>query len=104
MAEMKKVADAGEIIPGEVKSFTVGFDTIAVCNIDGSFCAFRDLCSHQELPLSDGELEGEVITCAYHGAQFNVRTGEALCMPASEPVEIFEVKVENGEIFVAVDG
>ncbi len=97
---MKKIADADEIAPGEIKSFTVGFDTIAVCNTDGTFCAFRDQCSHQELPLSDGEIEGEVITCAYHGAQFNMKTGEALCMPASEPIEVFEIKVEDGEILI----
>ncbi|MGI9558979.1 MAG: Rieske (2Fe-2S) protein [Thermodesulfobacteriota bacterium] len=103
MAEMKKIARAEEIAPGEIKSFTVGFDTVAVCNVEGRFCAFRDQCSHQELPLSDGELNGEVVTCAYHGAEFNVVTGEALCMPASEPVEVFRVKVEDGDIFVAVD-
>ncbi len=100
---MQKVAKTSEIAPGEIKSFTVGFDTVAVCNVSGQFCAFRDRCSHQEFPLSDGELSGEVITCAYHGAEFNVKTGEALCMPASEPIEIFEVKVENGEIFVEVE-
>ncbi len=100
---MKKIANISEIAPGEIKSFMVGFDEVAVCNVDGVFCAFRDRCKHQELPLSDGELDGEVITCAYHGAEFNVKTGEALCMPATEPIEIFEVKVENGEIFVDVE-
>ncbi len=97
---MKKVTKTSEIAPGEIKPFTVGFDTIAICNIGGKFYAFRDQCSHQELPLSDGEINGEVVTCAYHGAEFNVRTGEALCMPAYEPIEIFKVKVKGDEIFV----
>lgn len=101
MAEFHKVAKVSEIAPGEVKPFVVGLDTVAVCNLNGKFHAFRDRCSHQELPLSDGELSGEVITCAYHGAEFNVKTGEALCMPATEPIDVFEVKVEDGEIFVA---
>ncbi|WP_462136951.1 non-heme iron oxygenase ferredoxin subunit [Candidatus Mycalebacterium sp.] len=100
---MKKVAKTSEIAPGEIKSFTVGFDTVAICNVDGTFYAFRDKCSHQELPLSDGELNGEVVTCAYHGAEFNVKTGKALCMPASEPIEIFPIKMEGDEIFVDAD-
>lgn len=103
MAKMQKVAKTSEIAPGEVKCFTVGLDVIAVCNVGGEFCAFRDQCSHQELPLSDGELNGDVIVCSYHGAEFNVRTGEALCMPASEPIEVFEVKVEENEILVGIE-
>ncbi|MCY4046626.1 MAG: non-heme iron oxygenase ferredoxin subunit [Candidatus Dadabacteria bacterium] len=97
---MKKIADSSEIAPGEIKSFTVGFDEVAVCNVDGRMCAFIDRCTHQDLPLSDGDLSGGVVTCAYHGAQFNVETGEALCMPATEPLETVEVRVENGSVFI----
>ena len=97
---MKKIADASEIAPGEIKSFTVGFDEVAVCNVDGRMCAFIDRCTHQDLPLSDGDLGGGIITCAHHGAQFDVKTGEALCMPATEPLEMVKVRVENGSVFI----
>jgi nitrite reductase/ring-hydroxylating ferredoxin subunit len=54
-------------------------------------------------PLSDGILEGETITCAHHGAEFNVRTGEVLSLPAVEPIETFEVKVEGDDIYVLME-
>ncbi|HEX9665940.1 MAG TPA: non-heme iron oxygenase ferredoxin subunit [Thermodesulfobacteriota bacterium] len=98
-----RVAIKSEILPGEVKSFAVDNEIIAVCNVGGYFYAIKDKCTHMEFPLSDGVLENETITCAYHGAEFNVKTGEALCMPAVEPVETYELKVEGDDIYVLVD-
>lgn len=103
MEDFHKVASTEDIREGELKSFLVETEVVCVCNVNGKYYAFKDQCSHQEFPLSDGDLEGEVVTCAYHGAEFNVTSGEALCMPAVEPIETFEVKVENGEIFVSID-
>lgn len=103
MAEFEKIATAGEIQPGEVKSFVVGPDMIAICNVDGKFYAFRDECTHQALPLSDGVLQGNTITCAYHAAQFNVETGEALCLPALDAVETFELKIDGDDIYILIE-
>ena len=103
MSDFQKVANISEFSEENHKSFVVNNVVIVVCKVDQEFYAFRDECSHQTLPLSDGYFDGEVITCCYHGAEFNVKTGEALCLPAIEPIEIFEVKVENDEIFVKVD-
>ncbi len=103
MGKFHRVASVEDIKKGEVKSFVLDNEVIAVCNTDDGFYAFKDQCSHQELPLSDGELEGNVIMCAYHGAKFDVRTGEPLCLPAFEPIETYEVRIENGEIFVRID-
>ena len=101
--EFHKVAKTGDISEGQVKSFLVETEIICICNVGGNFYAFKDQCSHQEFPLSDGELEGEVIRCAYHGAEFNVKNGEALCMPAIEPIETFELKIEDDEIYISID-
>jgi 3-phenylpropionate/trans-cinnamate dioxygenase ferredoxin component len=98
-----RVANKSEILPGEVKSFIVDNEMIAICNVGGTFYAIKDECTHMEFPLSDGVLENETITCAYHGAEFNVRTGEALCMPAVEPVETYELKVDRDDIYVLLD-
>ena len=98
-----RVANISEILPGEVKSFVVNNEMIAICNVGGNFYAIKDECTHMEFPLSDGVLENETITCAYHGAEFNVRTGEALCMPAVGPVETYELKVDGDDIYVLLD-
>ena len=103
MAEFEKIATTGEIGPGEMKSFVVGPDMIAVCNVEGQYYAFRDECTHQALPLSDGVLQGKTLTCAYHAAEFNVETGEALCLPAVDAVETFELKVEGDDILILID-
>ena len=102
MAEFQKVAKTSEIIDGEVVPFYVDGIGIAICNINNNFYAFRDECSHQTFPLSDGDVEGENIVCIYHGAEFNVKTGEAVCLPATEPIDVYELKVEGDDILVKV--
>lgn len=103
MSEFERVASVSEIPPGEVRSYPVGSEMIAVCNVDGKFYAFRDECTHQAYPLSDGILEGKKLTCIYHGAEFDVETGAALCLPATDPVETYQVKVEDGDIYVLIE-
>ena len=102
MAEFQKVAKTSEILDGEVMPFYVDGIAIAVCNINNNFYAFRDECSHETFPLSDGDIEGDNIVCIYHGAEFDVKTGEAVCLPAIEPVEAYELKVEGDDILVKV--
>lgn len=64
--------------------------------------AVRDVCSHQAFPLSEGTLlPGGVIECAWHGARFDCRSGEAVAPPADEPVPRHRVSVRDGEIFVS---
>ncbi len=70
---------------------------VAVFNVDGKFCAVNDECTHKGGPLSDGELDGEVVTCPYHGAQFNVCTGKVLRGPAEKDVRTYRVVID-GEI------
>ncbi len=103
MNDFVKVAKISEILPGEVKSYLVENEVIAICNVEGKFYALKDECTHMEFPLSDGVLEGETITCAHHGAEFDVRSGEALCMPAVEPVDTYELKVDGEDIYVLLD-
>ena len=69
---------------------------IGLTRLDGGVVAFEDVCTHDDGPLAGGALNGEVITCPRHGAQFNLRSGEALKMPATESIETFPVRV-NGE-------
>lgn len=102
MAEFERVAKVSDVAPGEIKSFPLGIEMIAVCKVDGRIYAFKDECSHQALPLSDGVLEGKTITCAYHGAEFDIETGKAICLPATDGVETYEVKVEGDYVCVLI--
>lgn len=97
-----KVATTGEVPPGTIKSVDADGERIALCNVDGEFHAVQDECTHEYFPLSEGELDDNVLTCSLHGAQFDVETGEVLGLPADVPVKIYEVKVEGGDILVAV--
>ena len=69
----------------------------AVFNVAGSFCATQAKCTHRGGPLSEGNLDGSVVTCPWHGAQFNVCTGAVLRGPAADSLKTFRVVVE-GEI------
>lgn len=62
--------------------------------------ALLDICSHQDYPLSQGEVAGDVLECCVHGACFDLSTGSALTLPATEPVPVYPVKVREGEVFV----
>ncbi len=103
MADFVKVAKTSDIPAGEIRSFEAEGEIIAICNVDGRFYAIKDECTHMDYPLSDGLLDGETVTCAWHGAKFNVRTGEVLSMPAYEPVETYQLKVEGDDIYVLIE-
>jgi len=100
MAEWVRAAAAADVAPGTFKALAVGRTRIVLCNVEGDFYALRDQCSHDDLPLSNGDLEGDEFVCIHHGARFDVCTGRALCLPAIRPVQTFEVEVRDGEVFV----
>jgi 3-phenylpropionate/trans-cinnamate dioxygenase ferredoxin subunit len=76
---------------------------VAVFNVDGRFYAIEDVCTHDDGPLADGELDGYEIECPRHGARFDLRDGRVLSMPAITPVPYYEVRVEGDDILVRVD-
>jgi 3-phenylpropionate/trans-cinnamate dioxygenase ferredoxin subunit len=80
---------------------------IAVVDFDGELFAIEDVCSHAEVPLSDGEVEefegAPTIECALHGSCFDLRTGEPTNLPATEPVPVYPVRVEGDDVLVDVD-
>ena len=103
MAEFVRVALTSELAPGGKKLLDIDGRAVALFNVDGTFYAIDDVCTHDGGPLAEGELRGCEIECPRHGARFDVRTGAALCMPAFEPVTTHEVKVEDGSVFVQVN-
>ena len=99
-----KVGTVGEVPPGTAKVYEVGDRFVAVCNVDGTFYAIADVCTHDGGPLDQGELDGYEIECPRHGALFDVRSGKALTLPAVGPVQSYPVQVEGDDIKVEIDG
>ena len=102
MAEtgLEKVADIGELSPGETKDVEVGGGQVLVVNVDGTIYACDEICSHAYAGLSEGDLNGDEIECPLHGAAFNVTTGECLPPPAQENLRVFPVQLEGQDVLV----
>lgn len=104
MSESIKVAAADEIPDGGATVVTgaangTGED-ITVFRCDGSFYALDDTCSHAQASLAEGWVEDSQVECPLHGAAFDLRTGEALCLPATRPVATHKVEVIDGQVWL----
>jgi 3-phenylpropionate/trans-cinnamate dioxygenase ferredoxin subunit len=100
MAEFERVATLDEIASGARKSVLVDGIPVLLIRVGDNFYAVEDVCTHDGQPLTDGPIDGTEITCPRHGARFDITTGKALCMPATEPVATYDVKVEQGVIYL----
>ena len=100
---MLQVCRLEELAPGESRA-VASEPPVVVFNVAGELFALEDQCSHMEFPLSDGYFDAEdaSVECALHSGRFCVRTGDAICLPATKPVRTYPVTVENGEIYVDV--
>mgnify|MGYP001588083447 CR=1 FL=1 len=106
MSEWFSIGKLSEFPEGKMKKVFAKEKELLVANIKGEIYSIDDICTHEECSLADGFLQGEVVTCGCHLAQFNVKTGKKVANPATganisdEPT--FKVKVENNEVFVEV--
>ena len=101
MAEFVTVARADEVGPGDMKLVQLGNEEVVLANVSGAFYAFGNECTHVGGPLVEGTLSGDAVRCPWHGTEFNVKTGEALHGPGTEPVPTYEVRVEGGNVLIA---
>lgn len=95
-----RVCSVNEIPEGTARAFHVNGEEIAVVHNEGKFYAIQNVCTHEHEPLHEGWIEGHTIECPRHGAQFDLKTGAALSLPATDAVGVYEVKVEGEEVFV----
>ena len=93
---------SADIAPGESTIVEAGEREIAVFNVDGTFYAIENTCCHRGGPLGEGELEGAVVTCPWHGWEFDVTTGRCHAPMPDKEVASFPVHEENGALFVEV--
>ena len=104
MSDWVRVASVGECPPGKLRGVEVDGQLIVLANVEGSFYALQDRCTHQDYPLSDGELDGTRLECIYHGARYDVRTGRAVQLPAIRPVKTYEVEVRGDDVYIRAGG
>lgn len=102
MADWVRVADTDVCPAGQLKGVMANGQPIVLANVDGDLCALEDKCSHEDYPLSDGELDGNQVVCQYHGARFDACTGARKALPAVRPVRAFPVEVREDGIYVDV--
>ena len=99
----EKVAATSEIPNGSMKQVSVGAIDVMLANVNGTFYALSNKCTHAGGPLAKGKLEGFVVQCPLHGSKFDVRTGAVVGPPAQIPERVFAVKVEGKDVLVNVD-
>ena len=103
MPKTVKVGEVTELGPGEGKTVEVEGVSLALFNVDGTYFAIANACTHVGGPLGEGALIGKEVTCPLHGAQFDVTCGKVLSGPARSDVKSFPVSVEGNNLFVELE-
>lgn len=100
--EFVEIASASELPNGERLFVDLGDKPIVIFNIAGQYFAIGDVCTHDDGPLGDGLIEGNHVVCPRHGAEFDIRTGQAVQMPAVVDIPAYPVQVRGGILFVGI--
>lgn len=103
MAKVVTVCKFDEFAPNTMRRVKVGKKAIVVIRQQDELYALEDRCSHEDYPLSDGFLDDGVISCSLHGARFDLKTGDALSMPAYEGVATFKVQNNSGTVELLIE-
>ncbi len=103
MGNSVTVAKTDDVKPGQLKSFPVDGKRVLIANVQGTFFATQDLCTHDNGTLADGELIGDEIECPRHGGRFSAKTGEVRALPPMFPIKTYPVRIEGDEIKVSFD-
>jgi 3-phenylpropionate/trans-cinnamate dioxygenase ferredoxin subunit len=97
------VAKLADLDSGSLMAVTAGGKQVCLARLaSGEVFAMSDICSHEWIELSEGDLDGEDVECPAHGSRFNVRTGDVSGLPAEEPVATYPVTIEDDQIFVEI--
>ena len=100
MGELVKVAGKQDVAPGSSTVVEVRGQKVAVFNVEGTFYAIGDTCTHRGGPLSEGEVSGTTVTCPWHGAQYDLKTGGVLTPPAPQGVASYKVVLEGDDVSI----
>ena len=100
--EFVQIGPANELVNGERWFIDLDGITMVVFNIAGSFYALADVCSHDDGPVGDGELDGFEIVCPRHGAKFDVRDGSVTSLPAVVDIPAYPIRIVDGMLEVGI--
>jgi len=96
-----RVGELAELPPGSAKVVYLGGDEVALFNVAGRLYAIDNRCSHANGPLYEGQVQGTVVTCPWHGSQFDLVTGQPSRPPAHRPLRVHPIRVDNGSVYLA---
>lgn len=96
------IGEVGEVNNGERLFLEIDNTPIVVFNIGGMLFAIGDICSHDDGPLGDGDIEGFEITCPRHGASFDIRTGKVISLPAIVDIPVYPIRILEGRIQIGL--
>ena len=97
-----RILTYGDQAIAEAARLIAAGEPVAVARAEGEIYAIRDVCSHAEVPLSEGEIYDHTVECWLHGSCFDLRTGQPTGLPATEPVPVYHVKIEGDDVYVAL--
>ena len=99
-----KVAQTGDLSPGQMKLVELGDERILLVNLNGQYHAVDEVCTHAFAPLSEGDISGAEVECPLHGSVFSAESGEVLSPPADQPLTVYSVRVEGNDVLVGPPG
>ena len=102
MAKFVKVATVGELLSGSAKQIEVEGKKIALFNLQGQYFAIDNACTHVGGSLAEGTIVEDRVICPWHGANFSLKTGEALTPPAGEAVATYKVRVQGSDLEIEI--
>jgi 3-phenylpropionate/trans-cinnamate dioxygenase ferredoxin component len=103
MSEFVKIAKISEVSPGTAKFVEVQSNQIALFNIEGNFYAIGNTCTHRGGPLAEGSINGDEVTCPWHGSKFKISTGEVVGPPATKSVPRYNLRVQGDDIEIELE-
>ena len=101
-SDARTAFDVSDLEVGQTRVVEYQDLSILLCNVEGTLYAVQNLCSHAQVPLAEGELRGCEIECIFHGATFDVRTGEPMAPPAIRPIRTFKVVQEGSRARIEI--
>jgi len=100
--EFVRIVKTGDLPEGERLILEINNLPLVIFNVGGELLATGDLCSHDEGPIGDGDIDGDQIVCPRHGARFDIHTGKALTLPAVEGIPVYPIQVVDDFIEIGI--
>jgi 3-phenylpropionate/trans-cinnamate dioxygenase ferredoxin subunit len=102
-AEWERACALAEVAEGAAVRVEFGSEPVCIVHTEGEVFAIRDVCSHADVPLSEGDIEGTTVECWLHGSRFDLRTGKPTGLPATVPVPVYVTQIEGGDVLVRLE-